>query len=311
MSGTYILRKGVSTLSDLKDGAYIESETKGAKNIYYVDGNAGDDSNSGLSWEESLKTLAVGLAASHTDIASGARGWAARNVIYCKGDALDEDLVLLAQKTDVIGVGHWDRHPYCGLIGNHIPTGAANSGLGTRFFNMYFRANSAGGDIWTLDSTVGGLEFHNCWFDAGSTTAATGAIVSTASTHLGIFNNKFTRKYSDAVIEFGTGDARGSHIVGNYIEGANAGIELGAGTTDSSGASEEFILVADNYISTATECINDAASIARIVNNVCVTLQAKGASGAGAIVGQEFLSGGNKISASDLANADWPALGAL
>jgi hypothetical protein len=48
-----------------------------------------------------------------------------------------------------------------------------------------------------------------------------------------------------------------------------------------------------------------------IINNNAVTLQAKGSAGAGALVGDEFLSSGNKINASDLANANWPALGTL
>jgi len=277
---------------------------------FYVDGNFGDDDNDGASWGSPFQTLTYALAASATAIASGAFGWAARNVIYCKADSFVEDLVLLAPKTDVVGVGSLDRFPYCGLVGNHVPTGATAS-FGTRFFNFMFSAPAAGGDIWTLDSYNAWLEFNGCRFSAQSTTPATGAIVATAASHLRVLGSTFVGRYSDAVIELGTGDARGTWISGNHIEGANAGIELGAGTTDSAGATEEYIYIENNVISTATECINDAAGIARINNNTCSTLQAKGVAGAGAIVGQEFFSGGNKISASDLANADWPALGSL
>ena len=294
----------------LKGDMIIYPGGSGGGNEFFVDGNFGDDTWAGTSFERPFKTLAVALAASHADIAAGSKGWAARNRIYCKGDALDEDLVLLAQKTDVIGVGSYDRFPYCALVGNHVPTGVTCSN-GTRFFNFMFMANSTGGDIFTLDTNNAWLEFNGCRFSAQSTTAATGAIVATATSHLRVLNSTFMGRFSDAVIEFGAGDARGSLIKGNHIEGANAGIEFAGGTTDSAGVTEEYIYVEDNIISTATECINDAASIVRINNNVCSTLQAKGAAGAGAIVGQEFLSGGNKISASDLANADWPALGTL
>lgn len=304
----YNLKRGVAVLDDIKDSALIGGAA-GAKTVFYVEGNAGNDNNSGESWDEAFKTLTVALAASHADISSGSTGWASRNVIYCKGDALDEDLVLLAQKTDVVGVGNYNQWPKCGLIGNHVPTGTT-AAYGTRFFNFFFQGNAAGGDLWTLDSTVSGLGFFGCTFSAGSTTAATAAIVSTASPFLELVGNEIHGKFSDAAIEFGAGDARGTRILGNHIEGALSGIEFGAGVTSSTGSAES-ILVKDNYVKAATECINDAASIVSIVNNVCVTLQAKGSGGAGAIVADEFLCGGNKISASDLANADYPALGTL
>lgn len=311
MSRSYILRKGYSTLSDLADGNLAGTvANQGAKTIFYVEGNSGNDSEDGLSWATAFKTLTVGLAASHADIGSNNRGWASRNVIYVKGDALDEDLVLLAQKTDVVGVGHWDQFPYTGLIGNHIPVGTTTTAYGTRFFNFMFRANSAGGDIWTLNSTVSGLHFYNCYFDANSTTAATGAIVATASPFLGVYDCKFTGKYSDAVIEFGAGDARGAEVIGNRIEGVDEGIGISASTTNTDGGAEKLI-IKDNMINTTAICINDGADVFYITDNRCVTLNAKGSGGAGAIVGEENFSTGNMISASDLPQAWWPALTSL
>jgi len=281
-----------------------------AGTTFFVDGNAGLDTNNGLSWGTAFKTLTVALAASNAAIAATSFGWAARNIIYAKADAFEENLVLLAQKTDIIGVGSYAQWSKCGLVGNHVPTGTTAS-FGTRFFNFYMRAGAAGGDIWTLDSTCSSFGLYDCTIDSQSAVAATGGVVATASPYVQLVGNEFRGKFSDAVIEFGTGDARGTRILGNYIEGANAGIEFGAGTTDSAGATEQYILVKDNVIFSATECINDAADIVRIVNNNCVTAQAKGSAGAGAIVGNELLSSGNKISASNLANADWPALGTL
>jgi len=269
---------------------------------FYVEGNAGDDGKTGLGgWDEAVKTLTVALALSHANIAASSKGWAARNRIFVKGDALTEDLVLLAQKTDIIGVGSYNQWPRAGLIGNHVPISA--TGIGVRFFNFDFKA--ASGDIFTLNSTQRGIEFHNCFFDA--TPTCTGAILATAVWFLKIYGCHFVGDFTDAVIEIGAGNAQGLEIVGNYIEGDNAGIELNASTT----CSPNKILIAENVIHTATECINDGADIAAIIDNKCITLQAKGAGGAGAIVGNEFLAVGNKIAASNLANADWPALGAL
>lgn len=280
----------------------IENSDQRYNSTFYVDGNAGDDDKSGKgSWDEATKKLSVALALSHADIASGAKGWAARNRIFVKGDALTEDLVLLAQKTDIVGVGSYNQWPRPGLIGNHVPISA--TGIGVRFSNFHFGAVS--GDMWTLDSSQRGIEFHNCQFDA--TPTCTGAILTAAVWFLKIYNCSFVGDFTDAVIEIGAGNAQGLEILGNYIEGDNAGIELNASTT----CSPNKILIAENKIHTATECINDAADIAAIIDNKCITLQAKGVAGAGAIVGNEYLSAGNKICASDLANANWPALGAL
>jgi len=272
MSNLYVLRKGVADLSDLKDGYLGMGQGVGAKTVYYCDGNYGSDSNSGTgSWDNAFKTLSVALAASNADIASRAEGWAARNVIYCKGDAFDEDLVLLAQKTDVVGVGSYNANQKAGLIGNHVPTGATAS-YGTRFFNFFFQGNAAGGDLWTLDATVANLEFHNCTFFAGSATAATGAIINTGSDFMGVYNCDFMGRFSDAVIEFAAGDGfRGCRIVGNHIEGANNGIELHASTTPSAGATLVNGLVADNIIDVANITIDDNADIARCVNNILIS----------------------------------------
>jgi len=303
---------GVSRVEDLANGVEaLAPNLIGAKTVYYCDGNAGVDTNSGVGgWENAFKTLTVALAASNADVALNKYGWAARNVILCRADSFDEDLVLLAHKTDGVGLGSWDQWQGCGLTGNHVPTGATAS-YGTRFFNMHFKANAAGGDIWTLDSYAASLGFYGCTFDSRSTTAATAAIVSTAAMNLQIVGCEAWGAFSDAVIEIGAGDAHGLRIIGNVIEGANEGIHINASVTDESGATQRSILIKDNVIRATTTCINDASDIAMIVDNRCVTAAAKGSAGAGAIVGNELFSSGNKISASDLANADWPALGTL
>jgi hypothetical protein len=72
------------------------------------------------------------------------------------------------------------------------------------------------------------------------------------------------------------------------------------------------MIVARNVIRTALVGITDTdQTLLQIVDNKVTTTAAKGTGGAGAIVGNEFLAMGNKISASDLGGADWPALGSL
>jgi len=307
------MKAGISRVEDLANGVEALSlAAVGAKTVYYCDGNAGVDTNSGVGgWENSFKTLTVALAASQADISLNKYGWAARNVIFCRGDAFTENLVLLAQKTDVIGLGHWDRFPLCGLIGNHVPTAAANAGLGTRFFNFHFRAAAAGGDIWTLDSTVAGLSFINCRFDSMSSTTATAAIVATASTDLVIQGCEFPGKWSDSTIEIAAGDAFGLRILDNYVEGATDGIELNSAVTDSAGVTERYMLIKDNVVVSVDIGINDASGLAYVIGNRVITENAQGTAGAGAIVAGAKRMLDNRISASDVANAVVPAEGSL
>ncbi len=188
--------------------------------VYYVEGNAGLDTQDGLSWDKAFKTLAVALAASHANIArADERGYAARNTIFCKGDALTENLVLLADKTDVIGVGSCNANPYCRLTGNHvIPT---SSGMGCHFYNMEFWG--AGGIIFK-NTNNGGLEFHNCRFVANA--AETIGLQLVKPDYVKVVGCKFLPKwntgvmFSTAGIDIPAGDATECEIVDNLIYGS-------------------------------------------------------------------------------------------
>jgi len=287
--------------------------------VFYVDQNAGDDSNDGSSWASAFQTLSVAMAASTAAVASAAFGWSARNVIYAKGDpsgsdSFVEDLVLLAPKTDIVGVGSWDRFPYAGLMGNHVPVGATCS-FGTRFFNFKFRGDATtGGDIWVLTNATSGLEFHNCLFDGKSGTAATGAIVSpvTPPEHLKIVDSQFLGVYSDSVIEIaGTGSARGLLIKGNHIEGADVGVEIGASVTASTGATLEAIFIEDNKIVTTGMSIKDSSGVAYITRNNCYSGAAKATTGFGILTGTLARMQDNRITGSDINNGVTPAQGTL
>lgn len=302
---TYILRKGVSRLEDLADGFMSNEPGVGAKTVYFVDGNCGLDTQTGIGgWDNAKKTLASALAASHADIASGSYGWAARNVIYVRGDTLTEDLVKLADKTDVIGVGSYDHRSMPGIMGNHVPVGTF---MGTRFFNICFRSPATGGDIFTIPATVTGLSFIGCQFDGASATKATGAIVITTSESFTVRDCVFTGAFSDAVIELAGTEFNSLMIRDNIIQGANEGIEAKSTVTTSIRAG--YIL--NNTINTTAICINDASGKLYVHGNRCITGNAQGTAGAGAIVAGAKMMLDNRISASDVANAIVPANGSL
>jgi hypothetical protein len=237
----------------------------GAKTVYFVDGNYGNDSNSGKNgWGNAFKTLTVALAASHADIASGAEGWAARNVIFCKGDTFDEDLVLLAQKTDVVGLGSWDSRQKCGLRGNHVPTGTT-AAYGTRFYNFEFVGDATtGGVLWTLDSTCLRTEFHNCDFVSTSSTEATTGILATASRWLGVYNCNFYDDFSTACISIAAGNADGLKIIGNKMMSAAVGVLVNASAT----CANEIGRIADNEIYAATLAIDENADKFLVYRNI-------------------------------------------
>ena len=290
-------------LKDVNDNFNLVNPFAGS--VFFVDGNAGSDTNGGSSWEDAFKTLSVALAACHADVASKAFGWTARNVIYLKDDEVAEDLTKLADKTDVVGVGSYDRWSKPRIIGNHVIAGTY---MGTRFINCHFKSPATGGDIMTLPATCSGISFLDCTFDGYSSTKATGGIVATTPPSLTIQGCKFFGEYSDAVIEIaGTGEAADLLIADNFIRGAQQGIDIKSTIT-----SAQFPgYIVRNYISAATECINEASGKIYVHDNRCVTAQAKGTAGAGAIVAGAKMMLDNRISASDVANAIVPATGTL
>ena len=247
------------------------------------------------------------MAVSHANIARGAQGWASRNRIYVKADAITEDLTALAQKTDIIGVGSMDWRGKARLVGNHVIAGTT-SYMGCRFINMEFQgALTSGGDLFTLTSQHG-IEFIDCAFLATSTTPATGAILPAACVDLAVKGCEFIGAYSDAVIEIGAGQANGLLIEGNFIQGANTGIEISASATFTAGY---YGVIQNNKIATTAACIVDSEEKSYIVRNNLFTAAAKGSQMAGAITCGITLAQDNRITTSDANNVIYPAEGSI
>lgn len=226
--------------------------------IYYVDVNAGLDTNNGLSWDNAFKTLTVAMAASNATIASSpkgtGRGWAARNTIFFKGDnaeAAKETLTTLASKTDIIGVGSYDHRSYPVLIGNHVI--GAGAYMGTRFINMGFRSLAAGGVIMTVPTTTSGLQFIGCHFDGRTTTPATKALLLTAIEQCSIIGCRFIGKYSTTTIDIGTGSSRALLIKDNLIESGAIGITVNSGLT----CVDAVAMILDNVFDVVTLVIDE------------------------------------------------------
>jgi len=220
--------------------------------VYFVDGNCGNDTSDGLSWDYPMKTLTHAFAVSHANIASASNRWARRNTIFIAGDDFAETLVTLPQKTDVIGVGSSDPYKKACIRGNHAPV---NTAMGCRFINVRFRP-AASSDLMALVSTTSGVEFINCKFDAhyGAFTAPS-AIQATGVQFLKIQDCEFIGAFSGDTIDIAAGRVDQLRIVGNTISGgANDGIVVSGTTTIVQG---RMGLIADNYVQVAGFIIKD------------------------------------------------------
>ena len=240
--------------------------------VFYVDANAGTDTNDGKSWEYPLKTLAAAIVLSNASIAAGATGWANRNRIYYKGDnneAAAETLITLANKCDIIGVGSYDHRPTPMLIGNHVI--GAGAYMGCRFINMGFLSPAAGGVIFTVPTTTSGLAFIDCHFDGRSAVAATIGLKATAVEQLSVVGCRFFGKYSTATIDLGAGASRLLLIENNKIESGAIGIRIDSGLTCADGIG----MILNNYFAVVTLVVDDNSSKVMITNNAGYTAAAK------------------------------------
>lgn len=263
--------------------------------VYYVDGNKTTAGN-GSSWSDAFNTLSAALAASHADMAVASyRKWAARNTIFVIADSITEDLVLFADKTDVIGLGAKDSYDMPCIVGNHVPT----NGMSTRFFNVQFRGDlTTGADIMTLASTSSGIVFNGCYFNGWSATVATGGVVAVASPRLRIENCKFIGGFSDAAIDLGAGDGNGTMIVNNIIEATGVGISVASTFTC---ANEQAYMI-DNKIFATGLVIDEDSDKFKIIGNLGIS---GGTIGANSYDFEGTNAVGNIISGSNTATT-WP-----
>lgn len=271
---------------------------------YFVAGNYGLDTNDGSSWKRAFKTLAAAITANNTDIAADKYGWAARNRIFISGDTFAESLVAFPNKCDVIGVGSYDANPMPGITGQHAPVNTGN--MGTRWFNVRFVSPATAAPLITLVNSTSGFEAYDCILDGTAGTVTTG-ITATAAPFFKVIGCKFLGAFATSCIAFGTGAMLDVEIKDNIMSGsAGTGIVMHSGTTCARNG-----IVQNNYINSTGVCINDASSKFALIGNRCITANAKGTSGAGAIIGGAYMMQDNRISCSDLANGVLPAQGGL
>ena len=235
--------------------------------VYYVEGNAGLDTQDGLSWDKAKKTLASAITASNANIAAGSSGWAARNTIFCKGDALTEDLTVFPAKCDVVGCGSCDAMNKTRIIGHHIETG---DGViqSTGWYNLEFRQDGTA-TLFTI-TTYSGLYFGNCIFTADAN--CTHAILTSGSCDNITIENCWFRNDEDGNDPFHTaaislvGPVYNVLIKNNFIQGA-IGINI-------DNAIAYNVWIDNNTIVSTGIIVDDESQLAVITNNALISAAA-------------------------------------
>lgn len=235
---------------------------------YYVDGNMSADTGDGRTWENAYQKLATALAASHADIGgSGKRRWSHRNTIYVQGDEITEDLVLLAQKTDVVGVGSTSSYGMPTLIGAHAIPAAVNF-MGCHFYNFQFYDDGAGGILWDLEDQSG-IQFHGCKFTQNATDTIA-LFFEECGIDVVVDSCEFTwtnqNGWSTAAIQVleDTDVPTDIRISNNFIRSASVGIDWDE-------LSSVNCWVIGNIIISSGKCIDDDGNDIWCVNNRMIT----------------------------------------
>ncbi|KKL92436.1 hypothetical protein LCGC14_1884670, partial [marine sediment metagenome] len=83
----------------------VDVENPSGAQDYFVDLNV-QTSGDGLGWDTAMALLSEAITASNVSIAlTENRWWARRNRIFVQGDGMTENLTVLPEKCDIIGVG--------------------------------------------------------------------------------------------------------------------------------------------------------------------------------------------------------------
>jgi hypothetical protein len=276
---------------------------------YFVDGNVSATGTTGTSWGDAFLTLAEAITASNTSIALTAnRWWARRNRIFVCGDQeIDEDLTILPEKCDVIGVGY-DIYPFPRVLGNHViaatrPT--AGSANGCRFINMGFYDTDGTADVFAVPAGCHGLSFLGCTFipktggSAGKALEITDcASVRIIDCDIVISAGDTTNIFAEGISIEGTASIHDLQIRGNRIYATQA-IAIANGNTYGN-------WITDNYIYATALTIKDSSGHCLIVNNRLISAANSTITGAGVITSADGMGAGNKLTCGDDHNAEYP-----
>ena len=170
----YVLRKGISVLSDLADGSGASWGYPGAgydRKRYFVNNISGSDSNDGESWDGAFATISQAVTAANADrvLPSGTTNDYLRNQIFIAGTGTAYSAITaLPSYCDIIGVGADPSGNGAGIPRIGADTGTSEGVLltatvrGLNFYNLQFQAGTGGYAFKGTNMFRSG--FYNCVF---------------------------------------------------------------------------------------------------------------------------------------------------
>jgi hypothetical protein len=292
----FVLKKGISTLADLRDGAGAygyPGDYPGR--IYYVNNISGSSSYDGLSWDTPFDEVSTAITASETyrESFSGSTNDYIRNIIFVQGTGTAYSaLTALPNYCDIIGIGADPRGNGAGIARIESATTADSiSSAGVRGLGMYNLQVGGSSSGYAMDLAVcyrsifencvfvnkstgalrivtgGGITIRNCMIGGSDTTACANGLEISGTAN---FNNCLVE---DNVI-YGTtyGVIVNSYLCNatvfrnNFVYGGTIGID--DNSTESTLAGNAWYI--NNFVGSAADCISIATNDGvRVIGNIC------------------------------------------
>ena len=266
---------------------------------YFVDLNVSATGDGSM--QSPFATIAEAITASNASIGLAAnRWWARRNRIFVMGDGIDEDLTVLPEKCDIIGIGS-DLVPFPRIIGHHTIAAAK---VGCRFINMGFQLDGTGVGI-TIPAGCHGFQILGGWLQPAAAGNTVGVQI-TDSALVKIQGLKFTEPaaYGTGICAVGiaiagTASNHQTLIDGNFIE-ATEGIDVVAS------APAYGSRITNNLIKATALTIDENSDVVIVAWNELITAANGNTDCAGAINANAALAIGNRITSGNTANCPYP-----
>jgi len=281
----YNLKKGVATLSDLKDGKFARSSLVGVDGrIFYVDedttgAGSGSDASSGLEADESFATLQAAIDACTNDYG---------DLIICKAATQTVTEAVTFDKKGITvmaeGIGYPDiaKGERFMIYGSHTDGPAAIITAPCKIIGMGFCGSEAAGGSLEINGTTGGfgggnfVELYNVRFSHWGIAKAYALILQGTGDVVvdSCYFDGYTAGYTTAAISLQLAGASGTwatHIVNNRFNNVTTyAMKMETGAVPVRGLVEHNFMVGagkffddndvdgsfvfyDNYLITATD----------------------------------------------------------
>ena len=273
----YVLKKGVSVISDLADGGAVygyPGDYYGR--IYYVNNITGSSSYDGLSWDTPFDQLSTAITASevYRQLPSSTTNEYSRNIIYVQGTGTAyTKLSTFPNHCDIIGIGanprgYHEGVPYVqsttgvdtvdgtceGLYVANMQFGGTGTGYAmdltqitkSAFDNCCFWNKTSGG---IRIGIAGAVRFSNCQIGGGDTSnGATGFEITGDNFNACVIEDCYIFGTTTGLkVTSNTNQANNTWVRNNFIHGATIGVD----DNSTMSSHNHWVFYTGNYVQSA------------------------------------------------------------